>query len=285
VFTVGRGRAGLERLNGHFAVFLTLVESLETFDAPRDLPVVFSGVELDHPALVQRELQLFVDALRRGPQSASIEACPGWDLRRLAEHVSFVHRWATAALLTAASPPPETIPEAPTEAKALVTWVADGGDALVEALRGTAPDAPTWHPFPAPKTAGVWPRRQLHELVVHRWDAQHAIGDADPIDAVIASDGIDEYFSMMLPRRLIRDGGEAPRSSLHVHCTDTAGEWLVTSDGRELELRREHAKGDAALRGPAEALLLALWGRGHRPPAIDVVGDTAAADAWLALGG
>ena len=27
---------------------------------------------------------------------------------------------------------------------------------------------------------------------------------------------LDEYFSMMLPRRLIRDGGEFPQSTLHV---------------------------------------------------------------------
>jgi uncharacterized protein (TIGR03083 family) len=242
-------------------------------------------VDLDHLTLLRRELGQFVAALERGPQTAPIAACPDWDLQRLGAHVAFVHRWATAALLTAASPPPKEIPQAPADAAALVQWVAEGGAALLDALARVPADAPTWHPFPAPMKAGVWRRRQLHEMVVHRWDAQHAIGDADPIEPAVASDGIDEYFSMMLPRRIIRDGGEVPRSSLHVHCTDTAGEWLVTSDGRELALRREHAKGDAALRGPAESLLLALWGRGHRPPVIDVVGDTAVADSWLALGG
>ena len=65
----------------------------------------------------------------------------------------------------------------------------------------------------------------------------------------------------------------------------TPGEWLLTSDGNELQLRREHAKGDAAVRGTAQALLLSLWGRRHRSPVIDVVGDPLVADAWLALGG
>jgi hypothetical protein len=90
-----------------------------------------------------------------------------------------------------------------------------------------------------------------------------------------------------LARRIVRDGGELPKSSsLHVHCTDTAGEWLVSSpDGHQLELRREHAKGDAALRGPADALLLTLWGRRHGALTIDVVGDQAVAGDWLALGG
>ena len=50
-------------------------------------------------------------------------------------------------------------------------------------------------------------------------------------------------------------------------------------------MRREHAKGDAALRGPAESLLLRLWGRAVPDGSVDLVGDPDAASAWLALGG
>ena len=239
---------------------------------------------LDHLSRIPGELDRFVAALDTGPLSAPIGACPGWDVAQLGTHVAFVHRWATEAVLTAESPPRDRIPPAPTGPAALVRWVRDGGAALLEALARVPPDAPTWHPFPAPQTAGVWRRRQLHELVVHRWDAQEAVGGPDPIEPAVASDGIDEYFSMMLMRRIIRDGGALPQSSLHVHCTDTEGEWLVSSDGSQLDLRREHAKGEAALRGSAEALLLSLWGRRHRAP-VEVVGDQAVADEWLALGG
>jgi len=242
-------------------------------------------VDLDYLALLRPELDAFVAALEDGPLDAPIAACPGWDLAGLGAHVAYVHRWATASLLTAKPPPPESIPDAPTAPRALVQWVRDGGDALIAALSQVPVDAPTWHPFPAPRVAGVWRRRQLCELVVHRWDAQDAIGRDGAIEPVVASDAIDEYFSIMLPRRIIRDGGELPRLSLHVHCTDTPGEWLLTSDGNELQLRREHAKGDAAVRGTAQALLLSLWGRRHRSPVIDVVGDPLVADAWLALGG
>jgi uncharacterized protein (TIGR03083 family) len=240
---------------------------------------------LDYLALLRGELNAFVAALESGPLTAPIAACPGWDLAHLGGHIGFVHRWATESLLTAVSPPPEDIALVPEERGALLQWVRDGGEALIAALSQVPVDAPTWHPFPAPRTASVWRRRQLHELTVHLWDAQDAIGDAAIIEPAVASDGVDEYLSMMLPRRIIRDGGELPTSSLHVHCTDSPGEWLVWSAGDELQLRREHAKGDAALRGTAEALLLSLWGRRHGSPAIDVVGDPVAADAWLALGG
>ena len=240
---------------------------------------------LDHLGLLRGEVDHFVAALQTGPLTAPIAACPGWDLGRLGAHIGFVHRWATASVVMATSPPPGSIPEAPAAPAELVAWVRDGGEALIDALSTVPVDAATWHPFPAPRTAAVWRRRQLHELVVHRWDAQDATGGGGSIAPAVASDGVDEYFSVMLPRRITRDGGELPPSWLHVHCTDTTGEWLVWSAGNELHVRREHAKGDAALRGTAQALLLSLWGRRHRSPPIDVVGDPLVAEAWLALGG
>jgi predicted lipid carrier protein YhbT len=88
----------------------------------------------------------------------------------------------------------------------------------------------------------------------------------------------------MLPRMIQRDALTVPLSSLHVHCTDVAGEWMVTARGAGVHVERVHAKGDAALRGPAEALLLRLWGR-TPSSTIEVIGDQAGADAWLALGG
>jgi hypothetical protein len=51
--------------------------------------------------------------------------------------------------------------------------------------------------------------------------------------------------------------------------------------GADGTVTREHAKGDAALRGPAADLLLALW---HRLPLddLDVVGDRAVAERFVA---
>ncbi len=64
---------------------------------------------------------------------------------------------------------------------------------------------------------------------------------------------------------------------MHLHCTDVEGEWLVSADGR-VELG--HAKGDAALRGSASDLLLALF---KRVPldSVEVVGDAAVARQFV----
>ena len=49
--------------------------------------------------------------------------------------------------------------------------------------------------------------------------------------------------------------------SIHLHTTDTPGEWLVRLGPDGIHLTREHAKGDVAVRGPASDVLLVLMGR------------------------
>lgn len=233
------------------------------------------------------------EILASADPTVEIGSCPGWDLRRLAIHVGTVHRWATEAARDARAPSQR--PEDPAPGTPLGPWLLKGAEALVATLADLDPDAPTWSPFGGDHTARLWPRRMAHETVLHRVDAELATGLMAPnpsqaLDAALASDTIDEYFEMMLPAALRRRGRSLPGSSLHVHCTDVAGEWLVWAEGSTLEMQREHAKGDAALRGPASALALAVWGRRWPgsdvwPLDVEVVGDQGAATAWLALGG
>ena len=49
-------------------------------------------------------------------------------------------------------------------------------------------------------------------------------------------------------------------------------------------LTREHAKADLAVRGPAEALLLMMWGRVDPAAAnVEVLGDTDIVHRWAEL--
>jgi uncharacterized protein (TIGR03083 family) len=242
--------------------------------------IVITETYLDH---IRADVERFAAALERGPLDAPVEACPGWDLARLAAHLGSVHRWARRAVLDVTRPDPTQRPDPDTD---WVPWLREGAAALIEALASVDPDGPTWHPFPVAQVARIWPRRQAQETVVHRWDAEAAVGSPSPIDPELASDGIDEYFEIALPRLGVRERIELPPGSLHVHCTDVAGEWLVERDDDGLRVVREHAKGDAALRGPAEAILLRLWNRtSRRAGDLDEVGDQAVAAAWLALPG
>jgi hypothetical protein len=79
----------------------------------------------------------------------------------------------------------------------------------------------------------------------------------------------------------MREGQPIVGGSVHIHCTDVAGEWLLTpGDGLEMIATREHAKGSVALRGSAEDLLLVLW---RRSPLdiIEVIGNELVAERFL----
>ena len=220
-----------------------------------------------------------------GPLDASVKGCPGWNLRDLLLHVGGVHRWAMTAVQTGAQPDEGELAKlTPSDTGDLSEWLLNGVEELANTLSGIDPAAPTWHVFPIPQVAGVWPRRQMHETTVHRWDAELAVGDLTPIVPAVASDGIDEFFEVMLPRLLVRKPIALPRTTLHVHCTDTDGEWFVWNDNGQVGVRREHTKADGALRGPAESILLRLWGRDSpRFPELSTAGSNDAVEAWLDL--
>jgi uncharacterized protein (TIGR03083 family) len=244
-----------------------------------DVPTYLEHVRADARATAR--------AVRRGPLGAPVPACDGWSLADLVAHLGGVHRWVLEAVTTGERPLERDVDPAPTDdADALAAWLLDGADRLVDLLASRDPGEPTWHPFPAPRHVAVWPRRQAHETSIHRWDAEAATGAPSPIDPALASDGIDEYFELGLPRLVVREGITLPPGSLHVHCTDVDGEWLVDATGGELALRREHAKGDAAVRGPAEVVLLALWNRVPLDaPGLELIGDVVVARAWFTLPG
>jgi len=241
--------------------------------------------DIDYIAQIRIDGARFATAVDTGPLDAPVPACGDWTLRDLARHMGRVHRWATVAAGQRRQPESGDVEDPPDTDDDLADWIRVGVGALLDSLVRLDPSSSTWHPFPVDRVAAVWPRRQAQELSIHRWDAQDAIGAPEPIEAVMASDGIDEYFELALPRLVSRGSVDLPVASLHVHCTDVDGEWTVRAGDDGVQMTREHAKGDAALRGRAEDLLLTLWRRPVPAGAVDVVGDPAAADEWLRLGG
>jgi len=227
----------------------------------------------------------------RGDLDAPVTGCPGWDLRKLIVHTGFIHRWATHAIQHAAPANAGDVREPSSDARGeeLGAWMRLGAGVLADVLAATPVDADTWHPFPFEQKAWVWSRRQAMETMVHRWDAEIAAVGSSDLDPECAATGLAEFFEMLLPRTLAREGNPAPSTSLHVHCSDDgladgSGEWLVWGDGGEYRMEAVHRKGDAAIRGSAEMLLLAVMGRTDGS-GLDAVGDHDAVTAWLDLPG
>lgn len=238
---------------------------------------------LDHLAA---DSERFAVVLETAAVDAPIAACPGWDILRLAEHIGHIHRWATFCVDHGRAPTADDPPIPAFEPDRAADWLREGASRLADALRDLDPAGPTWHPFPVERVGAVWPRRMAHETAMHRWDVERAAGvDAD-LAAELASDGIDEYFELAVPRLIAREQMAVPDGSLHLHCTDVDGEWLVWSEDGDYRMIRAHQKGDAALRGPATPMLLRLWGRdGGRGDELSPVGDERVLENWLALSG
>jgi len=210
-----------------------------------------------------------------------VPSCPGWDLAQLLGHTGWVHRWVTATLLADPldPPSPRTIEKAPA-GEAVIAWYADAVQAMLDAFGRTDLDQ-TFKTFVGPQPGRWWARRMAHETSIHRWDAQHATGTVDPIDAALAVDGIDEAFDTYLRHRFDGAAFGSNGQTLHLHATDIEGEWMLTMAADGVQIAHGHGKGDVAVRGTAEDLLLFVMSR--RPAtALELFGDSDLAARWQA---
>jgi len=240
----------------------------------------------DHVAALSREGAPLAAAAGSTALDAPVPGCPGWSVADLLQHLGVIHhRVAVLVRAGGTEPPFERLSVGPAPSPELrAGWLAEGHGAMVAALEEADPRTAIWT-WAGPGTVGWWARRMAVETAVHRWDLQSAGGSPGPIEAALAADGIDELFEVFVPARHRgfpgwepwRFGGRGER--LHLHCTDVAGEWVLRFGEDDVEVTREHAKGQAALRGPASDMLLALYGR-VGVERLELLGDPAVVDLW-----
>ena len=129
---------------------------------------------------------------------------------------------------------------------ALAGWLREGLDALMVALSDQG--RPCWT-LAGPATAAWWRRRQALETAIHRVDAERVLGPASPVDPALAADGVAEVVDVLHPRQLRLGRAAVPAAALRL-TTDGQGSWLVAGPSPATEIS-----------GPAETLLLLVWGR------------------------
>jgi uncharacterized protein (TIGR03083 family) len=233
---------------------------------------------------VAAESNALADSVAVAELDTPVPSCPAWTMEDLGAHIGLVQRWAAAVVGAGAKERPSFgEPPSVTSARELSEWCREGTAAVVDALTRVDPDAAVWT-FSGDGRARFWFRRQAHEAAVHRWDAQNAVATAAPVEARLAADGVDEWLALLASRR---GGGAAAEgeaeSTLHLHCTDVDGEWLVRRSHAGLDIERVHAKGDVAARGAASDLNLYLWGR-IPADSLEVFGDLALLESLRTAG-
>ncbi len=238
----------------------------------------------------------FLEVLAAADPSARVPTCPDWSADDLLWHLTEVQLfWASVgegpvvdeAGLDAVE---AGKPARPDDRDALLRLAEDATERLLAALRAGSPSTPAWSWHAPEQTLGFTMRRQAHEALVHRVDAELTAGvDLTVPDAALAADGVDELLRVMwgLP-----DGDWATWTPsdrvVRVETTDTGhgwtlrlGRWSGTGpqSGREFdEATALVVDGDdagapaAVLRGRAADLDLHLWNRLPADP-VERTGD------------
>ncbi|MFG1942626.1 maleylpyruvate isomerase family mycothiol-dependent enzyme [Nonomuraea sp. NPDC048826] len=243
----------------------------------------------DYCSLVENETARVAE-LAGAPADTPVPACPGWTLGDLITHLGTMHRWVTHMVSTRNQDRlwSREVPNGLAEgAHGDAAWLVEGSAEMVRTLRATDPATPLWTWGPG-GDAGWWARRMTFELVVHRVDAEQALGLEPQVDAAVATDGVDELLGNLsgapwVRKRLAELGLEG--ATFHLHATDVPGEWtFVQGTGGAVTWERGHAKGDAAVRAPVRDLLLLMYGRCSLE-GLTVFGDRALLERWLSASG
>jgi uncharacterized protein (TIGR03083 family) len=190
---------------------------------------------MDFSEHVAVESARFLDAIRLAAPDARVPSCPDWDADDLLWHLGQVQFfWGTVVLEKVARDEAEKLtPERPGDRDGLLAFYQQASDRLVGALTGADPAAYawTWADYPDGHTVGFIQRRQAHEALIHRVDAElTAAQPITPLDPELAADGVDEGLRVMY-------GGcpswgtitpQPERGTIRLRATDTGDSWLVT---------------------------------------------------------
>ena len=213
-----------------------------------------------------------------------VAAGEGWDVTELLNHCASIAAYVTAQLQADAGAAVQQLPPLDYSGDPRALW-AEWSGSMLELLSWIDPadHRPNWAGEP---TVAFWFRRMAQEMGVHRWDLDNALGRTRAIPVDLALDGVDEFGELFL--RFAKDRGiGGTGETIHLHATFAegeevleGGEWMFRFDPDVVTMTHEHGKGDMAVRGAANDLLLFVWNR--RPIEVTTFGDTDPLEWWAA---
>jgi uncharacterized protein (TIGR03083 family) len=232
---------------------------------------------LDH---IRTESTRFREVLAGCDPAAPVPSCPEWTAADLLWHLVGVQDWWSWCVANRPRSADDGYPEPdrPDSYDEMLSRYQQAAQALATALEEADPTEEAWTWKEDEHTVGFIYRRQAHEALIHRVDAELAAGvPITDLDPALAADGVQEVLDVMfggnpawgsfsgLDHYLRVDiddvdqsvwvqlgtfTGTDPSSGEHVDEQDIR---VVPDPGREP---------DAVIGGTAQALDLRLWRRG-----------------------
>ncbi len=254
------------------------------------VPRVDTG--LDYVAHLTRESARFGEAIAAARPDSAVPSCPEWTADDLLWHLAWVQSWwATVVRENLTGPDArQLLPERPPARPGLLEFYEQAGRDLRRILATVTADTPAWT-WSDDHTVGFIQRKQAHEALIHRIDAEITAGNRTPMDTRLSADGVDEVLRVMYAGVPEWGSFTADESrTLRIQATDTGDSWLITlgrfsgtdpADGNSYDEPDFQVAGSdsgapaaAFISGTAADLDCWLW---HRPPA-DQVGKSGKGD-------
>ncbi|MFF3878972.1 maleylpyruvate isomerase family mycothiol-dependent enzyme [Streptomyces sp. NPDC001978] len=240
-------------------------------------PVLLPLATDTYLAVLREKVAAFEQLLRSADPGIPVATCGSWSLHDLGAHLGQVYRFAAAVVQTG-----ELCREqfAPADGEQIADWFAAGAASLLATLDEADPAAPCWAFGFEEAVAALWFRRLAMDTAVHLVDAQLATGTEAHVDPLIAADGVDEVFAVMVPRVWHGKEMEPLPAPVVLRTTDTGHGWLIRPTDVPQARPVDSETAAAAVEATAAELLLTLWKRQPASPAW-ISGDIAAANALL----
>ena len=247
---------------------------------------------------IRTESARFLAVLTDCDPDARVPACPDWDADDLLWHHSEVQWfWSEVVRRRPDGPPDDELRRGRADSHAgLLEQYAASSASLVAALGQADPAEAAWTWAPE-QTVGFTFRRQAHESLIHRLDAEQAAGAVSPLDPALAADGVAELLEVMYGGAAPAWGRIEPGSFLvRVDLTDAATSLWVRPctflgthpesgknyDGPHVLVVDDPGTEPSAVVSGTAADLDATWWKRRGTDGIQVSGDRAAYDELAA---
>jgi uncharacterized protein (TIGR03083 family) len=240
------------------------------------------ATDLDYLAHLAAESARFAAVARDLPAGARVPTCPGWDADDLLWHLGEV-QWFWGTIVrdhVTGARAEELKPPRPADRAGLLDFFERASRDLAEGLAARPPAAPAWT-WSDDQTVGFIRRRQAHEALIHRVDAELTAGTRSPMDPWLSADGVDEMLRVMyggdVPAwgTFTPAGGPAGGAVIRFHAADTGRSWLVTLGRFTGTDPRDAASYDE------DSISVTGDGDGGAAAAATVSGSAADLDCWL----